>query len=75
METVRFTTKPIDRRITIELPAGMNSETVEVIVRGIKKSPPGKNGYRKPPAALKRTVIHDSLIAPAVPENEWDTLQ
>jgi hypothetical protein len=75
MEAIRFRAKPVDRRITIELPANMDDDTVEVIVLSTKKSSPGKGAPRKPPAGLKNTVIHDDLIAPAIPANEWDALQ
>lgn len=75
MEALRFTAKPVDRRITIELPASMDEDTVEVIVLSTKKISPGKGAYRKPPAGLKNTVIHDDLIAPAISAGEWDALQ
>ena len=75
MEAIRFRAKPVDRRITIELPANMDDDTVEVIVLSTKKSSPNKGAYRKPPAGLKNTVIHDDLITPAIPANEWDALQ
>jgi len=75
MEALRFTAKPVDRRIMIELPVDMDADTVEVIVLGSKKISPKRGKCRKPPAELEGTVIHDDLIAPAVPESEWDALQ
>ena len=75
MEALRFTAKPVDRRIIIELPADMDADTVEVIVRAAKKTSPKTGKCRWPPMELAGTVIHDDLIAPAVPENEWDALQ
>jgi len=77
MEALRFTAKPVDRRIVIELPSDMDADTVEVIVRAAKTPSPssGTRGWRQPPRQLEGTVINDDLIAPAVPEGEWDTLQ
>jgi len=75
MEAIRFRTKPVDRRIMIELPSDMDADTVEVIVLSSRKAPFKKGEYRKPPAELKGTVIHDDLIAPAAPEAEWNALQ
>ena len=75
MEALRFTAKPVDRRIMIELPADMDAETVEVIVRAAKKTSPKTGKWRQPPTELEGTIIHDDLIAPAVPEGEWDALQ
>lgn len=75
MEALRFTAKPVDRRIMIELPVDMDADTVEVIVLGSKKISPKRGKCRKPPTELEGTVIHDDLIAPAVPESEWDALQ
>ena len=75
MEALRFTAKPVDRRIMIELPADLDADTVEVIVRAAKKPIPKTGNWRRPPTQLQGTVIHDDLIAPAVPESEWDALQ
>ncbi len=76
MEALRFRTKPVDRRIMIELPADMDADTVEVIVLSTKKTSPKKRGKRRrPPTELEGTTIHDDLIAPAVSEGEWDALQ
>ena len=75
MEAIRFRTRPVDRRIMIELPSDMDADAVEVIVLSSRKAPFKKGEYRKPPAELKGTVIHDDLIAPAAPEEEWNALQ
>jgi len=75
MEAIRFRAKPVDRRIMIELPSGMDADTVEVIVLAPRKASLKSGKYRKPPVELKGTVIHDDLIAPAVPEDDWDALQ
>ena len=75
MEALRFKAKPVDRRIMIELPSDMDADTVEVIVLAAKKTPFKRGKCRRPPRDLEGTVIHDDLIAPAVPEGEWDALQ
>lgn len=75
MDALRFTARPVDRRIMIELPADMDADTVEVIVRAAKKTSPKRGKWRRPPTELEGTVIHDDLIAPAVSEDEWDALQ
>ncbi|MCF8039599.1 MAG: hypothetical protein K9K79_09810 [Desulfohalobiaceae bacterium] len=56
---------------------GVNSldETVEVIVRATKKKTSKMKEKRVPPKELRRTIIHDDLIAPAVSEDDWDVLQ
>ena len=75
MEALRFRAKPVDRRVMIELPSDMDADTVEVIVLATKKTPVKRGKRRRPPTELEGTVIHDDLIAPAVPEGEWDALQ
>ena len=75
MEALRFTAKPVNRRILIELPAGMEADIVEVIVRPSKRTSPKTGKRRQPPSELAGTIIHDDLISPAVSESEWDALQ
>jgi len=75
MDALRFTARPVDRRIMIELPSDMDADIVEVIVRSAKKASSKTGRWRRPPKILLGTVIHDDLIAPAVPEGEWDALQ
>ena len=75
MEALRFTAKPVNRRILIELPAGMEADIVEVIVRPSKRTSPKTGKCRQPPLELAGTIIHDDLISPAVSEGEWDALR
>ena len=75
MEALRFTAKPVNRRILIELPASMEADIVEVIVRPSKRTSPKTGKCRQPPSELAGTIIHDDLISPAVSESEWDALQ
>lgn len=75
MEQLRFTAKPLNRQIIINIPPEMDAEVVEVLVRASKETTPKMGGWRRPPEQLRGTVIHDDLIAPALPEGEWDALQ
>jgi hypothetical protein len=40
MEQMRFTAKPLNRQIIINIPPEMDAEVVEVLVRATKKTPP-----------------------------------
>jgi hypothetical protein len=75
MEQMRFTAKPLNKQIIINIPPEMDAEVVEVLVRATRKTPPKMGRWRRPPELLRATVIHDDLISPAVPEGEWDALQ
>ncbi len=75
MEQLRFTAKPLNGQIIINIPPKMDAEVVEVLVRTTKKTSSRMGRWRRPPEQLRATVIHDNLISPAVPEGEWDALQ
>lgn len=75
MEFLRFTAKPSKRQIIIKLPPELDEKLVEVLVRASKETTPKTGRWRRPPEQLRGTVIHDDLIAPALPEGEWDALQ
>jgi hypothetical protein len=59
----------------IELPSDMNVDTVEVIVIAERRASVKSVKCRRPPMELRGTIISDDLIAPAVPESEWNALQ
>ena len=65
MEQLRFTAKPLNRQIIINIPPQMDAEVVEVLVRPSKETNPKVGRWRRPPEQLRGTVIHDDLIAPA----------
>lgn len=75
MELLRFTAKPSNRQIIIELPPGIDEEVVEVLVRTARGTAPTLGRWRRPPERLRGTTLHDDLISPAVSEAEWDTLK
>ncbi|MFZ2633369.1 MAG: hypothetical protein WA081_13995 [Desulfosalsimonadaceae bacterium] len=75
MEALRLMAKPVNRRIIIDLPPGMDADTVEIIVLANRKIHPEKMKRRTPPSQLAKTEIYDDLIAPAIPETDWDALR
>jgi hypothetical protein len=75
LEALRLIAKPVNRRIIIDLPPDMDEGTVEVIVLAARKTIPEKAKRRTPPTELAGTVLYDDLIAPAVPESDWEALQ
>ena len=75
MEFLRFTAKASNRQIIIKLPPELDEELVDVLVRASKETTPKMGRRRQPPEQLRGTVIHDDLIAPALPDGEWDALQ
>jgi hypothetical protein len=75
METLRLKAKPVNRRIIIDLPPNIDADNVEIIVFAASKTPDKKYHRRTPPKELAGTILRDDLVAPAVPECEWDALQ
>ena len=76
MEAIRETVDVVGSTVTVHLPAGFAARRVEVIVlpaldEGVKPSV----ARRQPSAALAGTGIHDELIEPAVPPEDWDALR
>jgi len=75
LELLRFTAKPMKRQIIIKLPPELDEEVVEVLERARKETAAKMGRWRRPPEQLRGTVIHDDLIAPALPKEEWAALQ
>jgi hypothetical protein len=77
MEALRLIAEPVNRRLVIELPPGMDSKRVEVIVLPSQEDiPPSPLVRRKPSAQIAGTMaLHDDLIAPACPEEDWNVLR
>jgi len=68
MEALRFTAEPINHRLVIDLPPGLENQRLEVIVLAAneQESTPTSTTHRKPDARLRGTVsMHDDLIEPA----------
>ena len=79
MEALRLITEPTNRQLVIDLPPSLEHRRLEVIVMpaaNIDQTPVVRGGRRKPSALLAGTVtLTDDLIAPAVPESDWDALK
>ena len=78
MEALRFITEPINHQIIIDLPPGLDSRRVEVIVfpANDQVAAPEPATRLKPSPHLAGTVIlHDDLITPACPEENWEALR
>ncbi|SFX21269.1 hypothetical protein [Marinospirillum alkaliphilum] len=72
MEAVRFYTQPVDGQVIVRLPAALaNIEQLEVIVLPANETKVHER--RKPnPLLMDSLELSDDLIAPAVPESDWD---
>nr|VFK44549.1 MAG: hypothetical protein BECKSD772F_GA0070984_11843 [Candidatus Kentron sp. SD]VFK49508.1 MAG: hypothetical protein BECKSD772E_GA0070983_11843 [Candidatus Kentron sp. SD]VFK80991.1 MAG: hypothetical protein BECKSD772D_GA0070982_11923 [Candidatus Kentron sp. SD] len=74
---MQITARPLNRRVTIELPLALCNELVEITVLPVSdsKTRNKRTKRRVPPPELASTAIRDDLIAPAVEPNEWNVLQ
>ena len=76
MEAIRETVNVVGNTITVRIPEGFTARRVEVIVLPAQESAPVPGVVnRRPSAALAGTVIHDDLIEPAVPPEDWNALR
>lgn len=78
MQALRFIAEPVNHQLVIDLPPNMDDIRLEVIVfpANEQDTSPGVVTRRTPSHRLAGTVIlHDDLIAPACPEEDWDALR
>ena len=78
MEAIRETLDVIGNAITIRLPATFPARRVEVIVLPALEQQAMDDPVRRrrqPAPELAGTIIHDDLIAPADPSEDWDALR
>jgi len=78
MEALRFITEPINHQLIIDLPPGLDSRRLEVIVfpTNDQLAAPETVARLKPSPRLAGTVtLHDDLITPACPEEDWEALR
>jgi len=79
MEALRLIVEPKNRKLVIDLPSGLDQRRLEVIIMPAMDSEPvypPPRVRRKPSALLAGTVaLKDDLIAPAVPETDWEALK
>lgn len=78
MEALRLITEPVNHQLVIDLPQSLDGKRLEVIVflANEQNAQPEPLMRRKPSPRLAGTVIlHDDLIAPVCPEEDWDALR
>ena len=69
MQALRFIAEPVNRRLVIDLPLGLDCGPLEIIVMPAPASPPKRQHDLRGSA-----VMADDLIAP-VAEDDWDAVQ
>jgi hypothetical protein len=77
VEALRFIAEPVNHRLAIDLPPGLENKRLEVIVlpASEQESAPTPTTHHRPNARLRGTVsIRDDLIERAFTEKEWDAL-
>jgi len=75
MQALRLIAEPVNHQLVIDLPPSMYGKRLEVIVLPANKQDTalGDVTRRTPSHRLAGTVIlHDDLIAPACPEEDWN---
>lgn len=78
MEALRLITESVNHQLVIDLPQSLYGRRLEVIVfpaieQEMRSEPLTR---RKPSPRLAGTVkLHDDLIAPACPEEDWSALR
>ncbi len=74
MEAIRRVEHVAGTKLVVDLPVSFQGQRVEVIVLKLAdEEQAAAIPRRQPPAALAgRMTLHDDLVAPAVPENDWE---
>jgi hypothetical protein len=78
MEAFRLITESVNHQLVIDLPQSLDGRRFEVIVfpANEQETRPTPLMRRKPSPRLAGTVtLHDDLIAPASPEEDWNALR
>jgi len=76
MEAVRRIEKLAGNQLTLVLPDSFREKRVEVIVLPLDEQPETtQRARRKPAPELANTEILGDIMAPAVPEDDWDALR
>ena len=80
MRVLRFVTESVNHQVVIQVPPEFDYQRLEVILlpAGEEAAPVlGVPRQRRKPSPLLAgsVVLHDDLIAPAVPEEDWDALK
>ncbi len=82
MQAIRVIKQPLNHQVTVDLPPGFDqTKRVEVIVLGLDEpteqlaaQPRSGASRRHPSARLAGTQIKGDLMAPALPDADWNAL-
>lgn len=79
MQALRLIARPSNHQLLIELPPGMDDCLLEVIVLPAAETDPVSavsRRRRRPAPRLAGTVtLQDDLLAPAIPDTDWEVLR
>ena len=77
MQALRVFAEPKGHQLIIDLPPGLSTGRLEVIVMPAAEVGAGNEapGHTSSPNLLGSAVLADDLIAPACPEQDWDALK
>jgi len=79
MQALRFVTESVNHQVVIQVPPELDHQKLEVIVLPVGENMPAQGAAptrRKPSPLLAGSVVMaDDLIAPAVPEQDWNALK
>jgi len=76
MQAIHRIERVTNQQVVLNLPASLEGKQVEVVIReltnesGTTLKPSRRR--RPPPALAGKMVLQDDLIAPAVPETDWE---
>ena len=76
MQAIHRIERVTNQQVVLNLPASLEGKQVEVIVKELmsESGTTSKPSRRRspPPALAGKMVFQDDLIAPAVPETDWE---
>lgn len=79
MQALRYVTESVNHQVVIQLPPELDCQRLEIIVLPLGGNMPIQSAVqtrRKPSPLLAGSVVMaDDLIAPAVPEEDWEALK
>ena len=77
MQALRVFAEPKGQQLIIDLPPGLSTGRLEVIVMPAAEVDAGNEGLgnTSSPNLLGSAVLADDLVAPACPEQDWDALK
>lgn len=75
MEAIRRIEQVKGNQVTLTLPDHFRGKRVEVIVLPVEEAPTDQGIRRRASPAVGDTRILGDIVAPAVPEEDWDALR